>query len=302
MPTISQSLVAVFTRRYPLYSGGIRFTSHPLIRKLGDDSEDLVWANVKGGHVLCNLNDLVGRTAFYTGDLDRKVSWICEKIVRPGDTVLDIGANVGIVSLWLSKLVGQHGKVHAFEPNPALQKLLTQTLQRNGISNVSLHPVALGTTSGQMELRILPGNTGSGSLVLEYDQTNCQTTTVRVATLDSIVEKEGIKTVRLIKIDVEGFEAQVLQGGERLLQSVRPQAILFEVVDHSGKPLSERPVFQILQAAGYGFFAIPKCRFRMHVTRVDPNLSDDQGLTDFLAVQKNADFEPIATAVNARSN
>ena len=299
MPTISQSLFALLARRYPLYSGGIRFANHPLVRKLGRTGEDLVWANVKGGKVLCNLNDLVGRTAFYTGDLDRKISWICAKIVRPGDTVLDIGANVGIVSLWLSKLVGDRGKVHAFEPNPELQRLFHQTLQRNRVANITLHPVALGTAAGQLELRILADNSGSGSLVQNYNGEDCRTTTVQVETLDSIMAKEEIKAIRFVKIDVEGFEAEVFRGGSHLLESIRPQAILFESVDEHNGQLSNRPVFKILQAAGYGFFAIPKCRFRMHLKGVDTNRADDQGITDFLAVQKNADFEQIAAEVKA---
>jgi len=255
---------------------------------------------VNGGEVLCNLNDLVGRTAFYTGDLDRKISWVCSRIVKPGDTVLDIGANVGIVSLWLAKLVGDKGKVHAFEPNPELQKLLNKTIQRNNAFNIHSHPVALGSKPGQMELRVLESNTGSGSLIFDYDLTKCCIIPVPVQTLDSIVAKEKIETIRLIKIDVEGFEGEVLRGGSHVLESVRPQAVLFEFIDKSEGRLSDQPVFKILQQAGYGFFAIPKCRFRMYLEHFDPNRTNDQGFTDFLAVQKNGCFQEIAAAVRAK--
>lgn len=299
MPTISQSLLAVLTRRYPLYSGGIRFANHALMQKLGGTEDDLVWARVKGGEVLCNLNDLVGRTAFYTGDLDRKISWVCARIVQPGDTVLDIGANVGIVSLWLAKLVGNNGKVHAFEPNPELQKLLHQTIQHNHAGNICPHPVALGSKPGQLDLRIQETNTGSGSLILDYGLMNCRVVKVPVQTLDSIVAREKIATIRLIKIDVEGFEAEVLRGGSHVFESLRPQAVLFEFVEKCEGRLSDQPVFKILQDAGYGFFAIPKCRFRMYLEAFDPNRPNDQGITDFLAVQKNGDFTEIATAVRA---
>src|ERR1035441_10388403 len=131
MPGLRQSLLAALTRRYPLYSGGIRLANHSVIRRIGGTSNELVWSRVNGGEVLGRLDDLVGRTAFYTGDLDRKISWVCARIVKPRDTVLDIGANIGIVSLWLSKLVGEKGRVHAFEPNPELCKLLEQTIHRN---------------------------------------------------------------------------------------------------------------------------------------------------------------------------
>ena len=301
MPTISQSLLAILTRRYPLYSGGIRFANHALIQKLGGTGDDLAWARVKGGEVLCNLNDLVGRTAFYTGDLDRKISWVCARIVKPGDTVLDIGANVGIVSLWLAKLVGNNGKVHAFEPNPELQQLLNQTIQRNHADNICPHPVALGSKPGQLELRILENNTGSGSLILDYRLMNCRVVKVPVQTLDSIVVREKITAIRLMKIDVEGFEAEVLRGGSHVLESVRPQAVLFEFVDKCEGRLSDQPVFKILLEAGYGFFAIPKCRFQMYLESFDPNRTNDDGITDFLAVQRNGDFKGIARAVRAKN-
>jgi hypothetical protein len=152
-----------------------------------------------------------------------------------------------------------------------------------------------------MELRIQAGNTGSGSLIIDYGQTDCRTTTVQVETLDSIIQKDRIETIRFIKIDVEGFEAEVFRGASRVLKSVRPQAILFESVDENTSKLRDRPVFEILQASGYRFLAIPKCRFRMHLEHIDPNRTDNQGITDFLAVQKNDEFDQIAAAVNARS-
>ncbi len=288
------------TRRYPLYSGGIRLANHPLIRRLGGTSDEFVWSRVKGGEVLTCLNDLVGRTAFYTGDLDRKISWVCGRIVRSGDTVLDIGANIGIVSLRLAQLVGEKGKVHAFEPNPELYKILEKTIQRNHALNLHPHPIALGARMAEMELRIRGGNSGSGSLILNDSITDCKSVFVPVRTLDSIVASEKTEAIRLIKIDVEGFEAEVFRGGSHVLKSIRPQAILFEFIEKWEGRLGDQPVFEILKAAGYGFFAIPKCRFRMHLERCDPENTNDHAITDFLAVQKNHYFGEIAAAVRAR--
>lgn len=301
MRTIRRSFLALLTRRYPLYSGGIRLANHPLVQRLAGRSEEVVWARVKGGEVLCCLNDLVGRTAFYTGDLDRKISWICERIVKPGDTALDIGANIGIVSLWLSRLVGERGMVHAFEPNPELQKVFERAIERNQVSNIRLHRLALGASPSQMQLRIQRKNTGSGSLILDHGSEECKVFSVPVRTLDSILAEARIQAVQFIKMDVEGFEAQVLQGGQHMLKSIRPQAILFEFVNPGTGRLSDQAVFRLLRESGYGFFAVPKCRFRMYLEPFDPEQINHSAATDFLAVQKNHRFEDIATAVRARA-
>jgi FkbM family methyltransferase len=301
VPGARQLLLAALTRRYPLYSGGIRFANHPLIRRLGGTSDELVWSRVKGGEVLTGLNDLVGRTAFYTGDLDRKISWVCARIVRPGDTVLDIGANLGIVTLWLSKLVGKRGRVYAFEPNPELYEVLEKTIHRNQAMNVRPYAIALGARADQMELRIRGGNSGSGSLVMNDGLAGCKVYSVPVRSLDEIAIEQKMEAIRLIKIDVEGFEAEVFRGGSEVLNRIRPQAVLFEFIQNGEGRLSGQPVFQMLQESGYGFFAIPKCRFRMYLERCDPEGVNDPTTTDFLAVQKNESFEQIARAVKART-
>jgi len=214
--------------------------------------------------------------------------------------VLDIGANIGIVSLWLSKLVGEKGRVHAFEPNPELYASLEKTIYRNHAINIHPHPVALGAKEEQRELRILGGNMGSGSLILNDSLTGCKVFSVPVRTLDSMVAQEELEAIRLIKIDVEGFEAEVLQGGSHLLKSIRPQVVLFESVEKWEGRLSDQPVFRILREAGYGFFAIPKCRFRMYLERCNVDGMSNHAITDFMAVQMDDYFEEIAAAVNAR--
>lgn len=139
---IRRELIARITRAYPLYSGCGSLANSSFFKWLSGFSTDQSWSRVPGGEVLASLDDYVGRAAFFFGNLDRKITWICARIVRPGDTVLDIGANIGIVSVWLSTLVGASGMVHAFEPSPKLQRVLRDTLIHNQLSNVLLHPVA----------------------------------------------------------------------------------------------------------------------------------------------------------------
>ena len=167
--------------------------------------------------------------------------------------------------------------------------------------NIRAYPIALGAKTERMELRIRGGNTGSGSLVMNNDLAGCKVFSVPVRTLDAIVAEERIEAIRLIKIDVEGFEAEVFRGALQVLKRIRPQAVLFEFINKGQGRLSEQPVFQTLQESGYGFFAIPKCCFRMYLERCDPEGVNDTAITDFLAVQRNDCFEEIARAVRARA-
>ncbi len=299
MPTIRQSLVASLTRFYPFYSGCAGVANNSIVRKLAGASSERVWSVVPGGEVLACLNDYNGRVAFYIGDRDRKLTWICAQIVKPGDTVLDIGANIGVVTVWLSKLVGKNGKVHTFEPNPELQNVLEKTLVRNDMSNTRLHRVALGAVSDSLELRIPQGHPGMASLVRNRDMSNCDVVEVPVRPLSKIVDEEGIKSIGLIKIDVEGFEAEVFKGGgEKVLRSIRPEAIIFELNEKLDGLVRDQPVIKILRDFGYKFFSIPKCFVRMHLEYFDPDSSNQLVGHDFLAVPEES-YEKIAKLVNA---
>ncbi len=298
MPTIRQSWVARLTRFYPLYSGCGSFANTPFIHRLAGQSAERVWSKVPGGEVLAPLDDYVGRAAFYVGDLDRKITWVCGQIARPGDTVLDIGANIGLVSLWLSRLVGEQGQVHAFEPNPRLQAMLSEMFAHNRLSNVRLHPVALGAQDGALELRIPKVNAGAASFVRNQDVSDCEVIVAPIRTLSGIVAEQDIRQIRLIKIDVEGFEAEVFKGGLDVLERIRPEAILFELNETITGSVAEQPVMKILRECGYRFFSIPRSLFRMRLEPFEPDVTPLVG-HDFLAVPKGEAYDRIGRLVNA---
>ena len=84
--------------------------------------------------------------------------------VKPGMTVLDIGANTGYTTLLLADMVGRHGQVHAFEPMPVLHALLSKNVQSNGLTQVHLHQFALSDRKGETTLHIDPGNDGGNTI------------------------------------------------------------------------------------------------------------------------------------------
>src|SRR6185312_7349872 len=213
MPTWRQSAVAAITRRYPLYSGCGSLANHPLLRRIAGPGDDIGWARVQGGLIAAApLDDYCGRAIFYVGELDRKVSWVCSRLVDPGDTVLDIGANMGLVSLVLSALVGKQGHVHAFEPIPEMQALIKHSIARNGIENIRLHRIALGTEPGDLVISIPPGHAGAATFVPTWERADNLRISVPVNTLSAALADQEIHKIRFVKVDVEGYEPKVFEG------------------------------------------------------------------------------------------
>lgn len=298
MPTVRQNVVSRLTRLYPFYSGCGSFANSALVQRLAGSSHESTWARVPGGEVLAPLEDYVGRAAYYAGELDRKITWICSRLIRPGDTVLDIGANIGMITVAMAKLVGSEGRVHSFEPNPSMIGLLRQAIARNHLSNVRLHPVALGPQPATLELRIPRMNSGAASLVRNRHDSDCEIVNVPVRQLDSVAMSEGIRSIRLIKIDVEGYEAEVLRGADTLLERMRPDAILFELNEHVEGPIHNVPVIKILMERDYEFLAIQRSFVRMRLERFVPGSAHTLVGHDFLAVARGASHNDIISRMN----
>jgi FkbM family methyltransferase len=252
------AILAALTRAYPFLSGCGTLANHRLMRILAPPQPDLVWAKSVGGDIQVFLDDFVGRAIFFFGDLDPKITWILRRLLKPGDTVLDVGANFGLVSLLMSKLVGPQGQVHAFEPNPMLCRILEATFARNGMINTKLHSYALGASNTQMELQVPQGNFGAASLVRRTDFP-VHMHEVPVKKLDEVIAREPISEIALIKLDVEGFELEVLDGGRRVLREIRPRAILFESNEAVFNSSAPTPVMTLLNECEYQFIAIPRC-------------------------------------------
>jgi FkbM family methyltransferase len=274
--------------------------NHRVVQRLAGPGTDIGWGRVRGGHHVCApLGDYVGRAVYYVGDLDRKITWLCSRLVRPGDTVIDIGANLGLVTMVLSSLVGPTGAVHAFEPIPQMQELIDRSIARNRTTNVRLHRCALGAAADVLTLSVPRGHAGSASFLAERQHEDSDRVDVPVRTLSEVLADEAVGPVRLVKIDVEGFEPEVLAGAETHFAQYPPDAILFELNDHA-VDVSSHPTIALLDKLAYGFFSIPKTVIRVRVARFDPaNPAPNTGaLHDFLAIRRDR-YEEVARLLGA---
>jgi FkbM family methyltransferase len=249
--------------------------------------------------MLVPLQDEVGRCIYFTGDYDRKISWLCRKILRPGDTALDIGANLGVVTLVMAKAVGPRGTVHSFEPNPSMTTMLRKSIGRT-YQNVRLHDVALGSADAELNLYVPPSNVGAGSLVRFKDAPHTTAVVCPVRKLSDIAKRENISAIRFVKIDVEGFENEVLLGAEDVLSDLRPGAIVLETNQPSDVIFRDSPPIATLLRHRYRFLAIPKALFSMDVVEFDIKQQKLAPSHDVLAVPAEK-YEAILKTIRSRT-
>jgi FkbM family methyltransferase len=265
---LQQALPRIF-RAYPLKSGSGTIANKPAMRWLMGAWSDEVTAKVgRGSRLLVRSDDYVGRAVILFGDLDPKVSWVVDRLLRPGDNVLDIGANWGLVTMRAASRVQPTGHVHAIEPQERLVVYGRASAELNEYSNVTFHALALSDAAGMMTLSVPDDNSGAASLAHGLEHLPGRNQTVRVEETTAFLESLAIQRWRLWKIDVEGHEAAVLRGAQRYLQEYnQPDVILFE--EHR-KPTVDAESVKLLQSLGYDLFGLPRAVFRIRMHPVTP--------------------------------
>lgn len=146
-----------------------------------------------------------------------------ETHLRAGQTFVDVGAWIGLYSLLSSLLVGEKGKVYAFEPEPTSRRFLEKNLKANRANNVTVLPYALSSTGGNRLMDHKPGS----SLARVYSNDECRledAVSVEVMTLDDFFRHHEVPD--MIKIDVEGHENEVLKGGLEILRNPKTTVII----------------------------------------------------------------------------
>jgi FkbM family methyltransferase len=178
---------------------------------------------VKGrhGYFVYNKNDTyIGRSIEKYGEFSESESELFRQICRPGDVVIDIGANIGAHTLPMSAFVGNTGQVYAFEPQPVIFQTLCANMALNSITNVHCHCLALADKKGDVFIPDIdystPGNYG-GVSVGQFPQGHV----IQKIPLDDFLFGK-IDKLNFIKIDVEGMEEQVIEGAKKLITQHQP--------------------------------------------------------------------------------
>jgi FkbM family methyltransferase len=182
-----------------------------------------------------------------------------ERFLRPGMTVLDIGANQGLYTLLASQCVKPSGRVFSFEPSPRERRALRLNVALNVCRNVAIQGLALGSQETTADLFVVKDfETGCNSLRPPIANSETYPVRVRVTTLDTWLQTKGIQSVDFIKLDVEGAELEVLKGAKRFLERRPGPVILAEVHDVRTGPWGyhAKEILMQLRGAGYIWFGL----------------------------------------------
>ena len=215
-------------------------------------------------------NDACGRMIL-RGHFERAESQFVESLLKPGMTVLDIGAHHGYYSLLASQKVGPNGRVFAFEPSPRERARLIEHLRINGCTNTRVEPFAMGERAGPSELYVVQGKeTGFNSLRPPEVSEATTNTQVHVIRLGEYLEQNQIAHVDFIKLDVEGGELGVLKGAGQLLERRPRPVILCEVDDARTRPwgYAAREVLEYLEELEFQWF-LPQQAGRLEALTVN---------------------------------
>jgi FkbM family methyltransferase len=243
------ALLLRYLRHAPHARGNWRIENY--IRNHTPDCK-LIVSTVHGFKMELETKDFIQSAIYVHGDWEPEIGTVIRRRLREGDVFVDVGANCGFFSLLAARLVGRRGRVLAIEPNPESADAIERNAVLNGINNIEVIRKAVGQNDSMLDLYV-PANSNSGGASLVAREPSMKVIHVVVEPLDTILAKSGCPTPQLIKIDAEGAEVAILQGGLSTLSQSAGPALLLEISEYSLGLFgtSRADLFRILSEAGY---------------------------------------------------
>lgn len=210
-----------------------------------DDEEQRIRTLPGGGKLRCNVSLPYEAMVWLRQEEEEDIN-VLRRLLAPGDVFIDCGANIGLWTIVASTQVGATGAVYAFEPNPDTYGRLLENIRLSEAENIHSNQVAVGIEHGSAVFRC---DTHHNSSYVKDEKTSDNDIEVPVRNLDTII---GEKKVSGIKVDVEGYEFEVLRGAEKLLRQEQPWlSIEFNTKIAGTKYLGDWAVHNYLSDIGY---------------------------------------------------
>ncbi|MGB5969731.1 MAG: FkbM family methyltransferase [Spirulinaceae cyanobacterium] len=227
----------------------------------------------------------VGQRIYKNGCFEKDTVELVSKLLQPGMVFVDGGAHCGQYTLVASKCVGESGEVHSFEPDPDTFAMLSDSIKLNGLKNVYLNQLALSDRIEVKELYLAMANNIGGNSLYEPENYSGDICTVKCTTLDSYLKQHKISKIDLLKLDIEGYEMNVLESSQVFKDGDSQPFIVVEFNESNqqkiGKSCQEMANF--LRKCGYKLCLIGK----RHSGGIDYSRVGLDALFNVLAVPDN---------------
>lgn len=261
-------LAAAISRYWPFANGSGRILDK-YARSIDLGSGERTAQTSDGFTMQVLADDLIGRHILMSGKFDRSIVQVLLDRAKPGDVLLDIGANIGYVSAcFLKRVPGSHAI--CVEPQPGIVDLLHKNV-RQFDGRAIVKPVALSDKPGELRFHIDKDNRGSSKISPDGE--------ISVIAVSAAELLAGVERVDLVKVDVEGHEEPVFRAMRNELKRLKPRAILFE--DHGDGAAPQDGIGLIMTGLGYRVFGIDKRLLKTRLVLVEK--SADCQFNDYLA-------------------
>lgn len=248
-----------FAQRFPL--GRESLLLPRIMRSLFRHASGLAMVNDFDGNLRIRLDlaEHMQRRIFWIGYYNREIVALLNRLIRPGMVVVDIGANIGEITLVAANRTTHSGQVIAFEPMARIAEQLEENIRENGLTWAKA--VRLGVSNRPGEAHIYqPFNSDSsepnrGLGTLYPDEPDARPSqTITLTTLDRYFEDHPVERLDIIKIDIEGAELACLEGARNTLLRYKPAIVIeIQAATAANAGYKQSDILELLSDLGYAF-------------------------------------------------
>jgi len=217
----------------------------------------IVWLGAEDIAIYTGADSYIEWAILSNGTYEEEINKLIRISLKDGENALDIGGNIGLQSIRMSQAVGKTGKVLAFEPLGYLREKFIKNIGLNKTANVTLLPFALSDEESEADFIVdkKSWNQGTFSLSNKMQGDDKERVTIKIG--DGISEIQSLASLSLIKIDVEGFEFQVIRGLLKTIERLGPR-IIFEYDENYWRNNNQdlNDCYSLLRSLNYTFYQI----------------------------------------------
>ena len=222
--TIKKKIIKLIKKNKQIYKIGLNYKNSRYLKKIKKFKKSTIKnCNVLGMKYKLLLdpeNGYIDNLIYVFGNYELETLSFFKKKIKKGNVFVDVGANIGQHSIFVSKVVGDRGLVISFEPITKLYLQFLKSIEINNLKNIKSHNFACGDINEDSQISICKNNAGASSILIKNKNQEIQK--IKIRKLDDFIKSK----VDFIKIDVEGYEPQVIFGAKNIIKKYKPKILL----------------------------------------------------------------------------